>query len=64
MYQTKKAACIHDWNCKNAKNKGDRKRADKLFRKMLLEAGLNRARAWAGYMGVRMGAKMGIGVYY
>jgi len=62
--QTKKAACIHDWLCRNAKNAEDRKRADKLFHKMLLEAGLNRVRAYAGYLGVRIGAHIGVGVYY
>lgn len=62
--RTKKAACIHDWMCRKAKNAEDRKAADKLFHTMLLEAGLNRFRARAGYLGVRAGARMGIGVYY
>lgn len=62
--RTKKAACVHDWLCRKAKDKKDRKKADKLFYKMLLEAGLNEVRARAGYLGVRAGARMGIGVYY
>ena len=62
--RTKKSACIHDWNCRNAKNDKDRLDADKLFRRMLLEAGYSRMRAWLAYRGVRAGAKMGIGIYY
>ena len=62
--RTKKAACIHDWNCRNAKNASERKDADKLFRTMLLEAGLSKTRARLAYWGVRAGAKTGIGVYY
>lgn len=62
--RTKKAACIHDWNCRQAKNAHDRKVADKLFRTMLLEAGLSKTRAKLGYWGVRIGAKTGVGIYY
>lgn len=62
--RVKKAAVVHDWMCKNAKNAKDRKAADKLFHTMLLEAGLSRLRCRLGYMGVRAGAKMGIGIYY
>lgn len=61
---TKKAACVHDWLCKNAKGPLDRHIADLLFYIMLLEAGLNRVRSFIGYMGVRIGAFFGIGVHY
>lgn len=61
---TKKAACLHDWNCRNAQDASDRKMADKLFHTMLLEAGLSKARALIGYIGVRLGARIGIGIYY
>lgn len=62
--RTKKAAVIHDWMCKNAKNASDRKAADLLFHTMLLEAGLNKVRCRLGYWGVRLGALCGIGVHY
>lgn len=62
--KTKKAACLHDWMCRNAKGKGDRLAADRLFYKMLQEAGLSSIRSRLGYVGVRLGSYMGIGVYY
>jgi len=62
--QTKKAACIHDWLCKNAKNASDRKAADKLFHTMLQEAGLNKTRCRIGYWGVRVGSFFGVGIHY
>ena len=62
--RTKKAACVHDWLCRNAKGTEDRKVADKLFYEMLLEVGLSRLRARLGYLGVRLGALFGSGVYY
>lgn len=62
--RTKKAACIHDWLCANAKNKEDRKKADKLFKVMCEEGGINKARSTLGYLGVRIGAFLGIGVHY
>jgi hypothetical protein len=62
---TVEESCIHDWLCKNAKNKKDRLFADRLFLKMLLEDPIiNNARAILGYAGVRVGAFMGYGVYY
>ena len=61
---TKRAACVHDWLCRNAKNKEDRKEADKIFMEALEEMGLNRFRIIIGYMGVRIGALFGAGVYY
>lgn len=74
--RTKKAACIHDWLCRNAKNKEDRAYADKMFYEALKEVqvvdkktgkkkpGLNAARCAIGYAGVRLGALLGIGVHY
>lgn len=74
--RTKKAACIHDWLCFNAKNKEDRAYADKCFYEALSEvkvidkvtgkesAGINIVRRKLGYWGVRVGAMLGIGVYY
>ena len=62
--RTKKAAVIHDWLCSNAKDKEDRLLADKLFFKMLGEAGLSKVRCKMGYYGVRVGAMIGIGVHY
>jgi hypothetical protein len=62
--RTKKAACIHDWLCVNAKSKEDRKEADKIFYRALEDAGLNKARCTIGYIGVRIGAHLGIGVHY
>ncbi len=61
---TKKAAVVHDWLCRDAKCAYDRKKADELFYVMLLEAGISKARARLGYLGVRLGALMGVGVYY
>lgn len=62
---TKKSACLHDYLCKIAKNKEDRKEADKLFYRGLKEtSGFNSIRCLLGYLGVRVGAYLGIGVYY
>lgn len=61
--KTKKAACVHDWLCIHAKNKKDRLKADKIFYGMLKEAGLSRYRCILGYIGVRIGALIGVGVY-
>jgi hypothetical protein len=74
--RTKKAACIHDWLCRGAKNMKERKVADEAFYKALREvriidkktgrekSGIARWRCQLGYLGVRVGAYMGIGVYY
>lgn len=74
--RTKKAACIHDWNCRNAESPADRKAADLMFYRMLREVkvidkktgrekhGINRARCIIGYLGVRIGSYLGIGVHY
>ena len=62
---TKKAAVVHDYLCRHvACDKESRKRADKLFYEMLLEAGLSKLRAQLGYMGVRVGSYFGKGCNY
>jgi hypothetical protein len=62
--RTKKASFVHDWLCRTAKNKEDRLKADRLFFTMLGEAKLNIVRCVIGYLGVRIGAFLGIGVHY
>ena len=62
--RTKKASCIHDYLCRNAKSKEDRKRADEIFYRMLQESGISETRCKIGYLGVRIGAFFGAGVYY
>jgi hypothetical protein len=62
--KTKRAACVHDWMCKNAKNNKDRKKADQYFLQALKEMGFNPVRSMLGYIGVRLGAFWGAGVYY
>lgn len=64
MRETTKASCVHDYLCRTAKSKEDRRKADRLFFKMLREANLNIFRCLIGYLGVRIGAFLGIGVYY
>ena len=64
MRETTKASCVHDYLCSIAKNKEDRKKADRLFYVMLREANLNIVRCLIGYLGVRIGALLGIGVRY
>ena len=54
------ASCRHDWRCKHAKNKAERKFADVEFEK---DVGTT---SWwitkkVGYIGVRIGAFFGIG---
>jgi hypothetical protein len=62
---TKEASCIHDWLCRQAKNKEERLFADRLFFQMLREYGdLSFIRAALGYVGVRLGAHFGVGVRY
>lgn len=57
------ASCRHDWRCKNAKNAAERKWADEQFRE-----DVGRTSWWItkqfGYIGVRTGAFLGIGVRY
>lgn len=61
---TLKASCRHDWACRNAKNEEERKEADKIFKRMLKEDGNGFIRQNCGYLGVRIGAWFGAGVYY
>lgn len=54
------ASCRHDWRCRNAKNAAERKWADGQFEK---DVGTT---SWwitkkVGYVGVRIGAFLGIG---
>jgi len=54
------ASCRHDWRCKNARNRKERKWADREYRR---DVG---ATSWwitaqIGYIGVRIGAFLGIG---
>jgi hypothetical protein len=57
------ASCRHDWRCMNAKNAMERKWADGQFRE---DVGTT---SWwitkqIGYLGVRIGAHLGVGVHY
>jgi hypothetical protein len=57
------ATCRHDWRCKHAKNPEQRAWADREFKK---DVGTT---SWwitkqTGYLGVRAGALLGIGVNY
>ena len=62
---TVEESCVHDWLCEHAKCPEDRLYADRLFKKMLLEdPNINNIRAYIGYIGVRLGALVGIGVRY
>jgi len=63
MRETTKASCVHDYLCKTAASKEDRLIADKLFYKMLREAKLGIVRSTIGFIGVRIGAYFGVGVY-
>ncbi len=56
------ASCRHDWRCRNAETPGERLFADREF-----ERDVGRTSWWItkkfGYIGVRIGAYLGIGVY-
>lgn len=57
------ASCRHDWRCRNAKSAEERRWADELFRD---DVGTT---SWwitkqFGYLGVRIGAMLGVGVHY
>lgn len=54
------ASCRHDWRCALAKNKEERKLADKLF-KQDVGIGGTKFEQIIGYIGVRLGAFLGIG---
>lgn len=56
------ASCRHDWRCLHAKTPAERLFADREFKKDV------RKTSWwitaqAGYIGVRAGAMLGVGVY-
>lgn len=57
------ASCRHDWRCRNAKNAVERKWADGQF-----EIDVGSTSWWitkkVGYLGVRIGALLGIGCRY
>ena len=57
------ASCRHDWRCRNARNKAERKWADREF-----EKDVGKTSWWVtkkiGYIGVRVGAFFGVGVNY
>lgn len=56
------ASCRHDWRCQNAKTPEERLFADREFKK-----DVRRTSWWitaqGGYIGVRAGAMLGVGVY-
>lgn len=56
------ASCRHDWRCRHARTKAERLFADQEFRR-----DVGRTSWWVtalvGYIGVRVGAYLGIGVY-
>lgn len=62
--QTKEAAFMHDYLCRIAKNKKDRKKADDIFRMMLMDHGVDEATANIAHTALRIGAFVGIGVFY
>jgi hypothetical protein len=57
------ASCRHDWRCRNAKNAKERKFADAEFKKDVGRTSC-KITATVGYIGVRAGAMLGIGVHY
>lgn len=60
-----KASCRHDFACRQAKDKHARKNADKVYFWMLVKTEkMHQLRATIGYIGVRLGAFLGIGVRY
>lgn len=63
-YKTLKASCIHDYLCREANNKEDRRVADVVLFDALRERGFSGLRSGLSYLGVRLGAFFGIGVYY
>jgi hypothetical protein len=62
--RTKKGACLHDYLCRIAECPSDRLAADRLFKEVLIDCGVMKHRADLAYLGVRLGAALGIGVYY
>ena len=57
-----KASCGHDFDCKNAKDREERKIADQRFKRVTKRT--SRIEADIGYAGVRVGAFFGIGSNY
>lgn len=62
--KTMRAACVHDYMCRTARNNGDRKKADQYFLQALKEMGFNPVRRTLGYIGVRVGAFFGVGNHF
>ena len=59
------SSCIHDYLCSVAKNEEERRRADEIYRHMLIDAEqYSKQRAEWAYRGVRVGAFWGTGVCY
>ncbi len=53
------ASCGHDYDCRNAKNRQDRKIADQRFREVV--ARTSKFESVVGFVGVRIGAFFGVG---
>lgn len=59
------SSCLHDYLCSNAQDEDDRKTADMLYKRALIEIeGYTEKRAKWAYRGVRIGAWWGTGVNY
>lgn len=52
----------HDWRCRQAKTPAERLFADKEFKNDVRRTSWA-ITAWIGYAGVRIGARLGVGVY-
>lgn len=63
-YGTMRASCFHDYLCRRATNKLERKFADHIWRSVLKEEGMSGLRSDLGYVGVRIGAALGVGIRY
>lgn len=57
-------SCLHDYLCRNAKSAEERKEADRLATEYLSHKKGFRFRSKLGYVGVRIGAMLGVGVHY
>ena len=63
--RVKKAAFIHDYLCKRCRNMSDRRISDEIFKDILRDVSkINPVRYWLGYLGVRLGAMFGVGIYF
>lgn len=56
------ASCRHDWRCRQAKTNEERLFADQEFKKDVMKTSWW-ITAQVGYIGVRAGAMLGVGVY-